>query len=93
MPSAISVPSTSKSSSLNVRNFIICPAPTVSVLPTGTVTSPVNRYTTSGSFQNPFPTSVPLSSTKALEPLFVTVTPLIAGFEAKSMLIAATLLF
>lgn len=57
------------------------------------ITSPVSRYTISGSSQIPLPTSVPLSRNRALAPLLATVTPLMAGFVARSILIAAVVLF
>src|SRR4051794_19153530 len=41
-----------------------------------------------GSSQKRAPVSVPASSVTLLEPLFVVLAPLIAGFETKSMLIA-----
>src|SRR5437016_6329354 len=47
----------------------------------------------SGSSQEPLPIRLPASSVKPLTPLLDNVEPLMAGFEARSMLRAAPALF
>ena len=63
------------------------------MLPGGTVTSPERTYGIDAVFHTVLQYTKPASSRTPFSPLFVTVTPLIAGFEFKSMLMAATLLF
>src|SRR5262249_17682392 len=73
-------------------SFTICPGPTVSITPAGTVMSLVIRYTMSGLFQLLFADSVPPSMLAPLKLLFVIVTPTNDGSAATFMLAAEPLL-
>src|SRR5439155_5238724 len=83
-----SVPSTILSSSRRHTSWTRDCSSDVCSSALGTVTSPLNRYTMSGLFQELLPGSVSASSTTPLVPLVVSVLPLIVGFDARSMLIA-----